>query len=149
MGKNEDKRKIILQAVVLITVIVIAIAGLWVVAEQLEKSSEVEEPESPISASLRIIGDGWQVEYMNVQTKNNTVFKLLMECSVESNFSIGSTHWGAYDSVFINSINGTHNGEHNKWWQYYVNDVYGDVGCDRKEIFDGDLVEWKFEEPGQ
>lgn len=149
MEKTENKKKTILQAAVLITVIVIAIAGLWVVAEHLEDISEVEEPDNPIGVSLRIIGDGWQIEYLNVQTKNNTVYKLLMECSQRFNFSVGSTHWGAYDSIFINSINGTHNGENDKWWQYYVNDAYGDVGCDRKEIFDGDVVEWRFEEPGQ
>jgi hypothetical protein len=42
-----------------------------------------------------------------------------------------------------------HNGENEMWWQYYVNGEYGDLGSDRKEIFDGDLVEWRFEEPGQ
>jgi hypothetical protein len=80
---------------------------------------------------------------------NNTVFSLLIECSKENDFSVDYTEWQGYDAVFVNAINGTHNGENEMWWQYYVNGEYGDLGSDRKEIFDGDLVEWRFEEPGQ
>lgn len=149
MEKNEDRKKTILQAAALITVIAIAIAGLWVVAEHLKEDNEVEGPEKPIKASLRILGEDWQIEYLEVQTFNNTVYKLLLECSERYDFPIGSTHWEVFDSEFVNSINGTKNGEGGNWWQYYVNDVYGEIGCDRKEIFEGDMIEWRFEEPGQ
>ena len=72
-----------------------------------------------------------------------------MECAYEYNFSVVYTHWPGYDAVFVNAINGTENGEKEMWWQYYVNDEYGEIGCDKKEISHGDLVEWRFEEPGQ
>ena len=84
-----------------------------------------------------------------MKTLNNTVYSLLMECAKNHNFSVGYTLWPGYDAVFINAINGSQNGEGDMWWQYYVNDGYGEIGCDKKELFDGDVVEWRFEEPGQ
>jgi hypothetical protein len=58
-------------------------------------------------------------------------------------------NWQGYDAVFVSSINETKNGEDDMWWQYYVNGEYGETASDKKEIFDGDYVEWRFEEPGQ
>jgi hypothetical protein len=143
------KKKNIIEAVVLIVVLALAFIGLWLAAESIQEGQEVKPPDSEITVSMRISGDGWSVEYLNTDTMNNTVFSLLIECSKENDFSVDYTEWHGYDAVFVNAINGTHNGENEMWWQYYVNGEYGDLGSDRKEIFDGDLVEWRFEEPGQ
>lgn len=149
MKKENDNKKTALQAVALVVVLALAFAGLWFLAEHLKEKDEVESLDDPIEVSLIIEGHGWTMEYLDVPTLNNTVFKILMECSKVYDFSVDYKHWEGYDSVFINSINGTRNGDANMWWQYYVNDDYGEIGCDKKEIFDGDVVEWRFEEPGQ
>jgi hypothetical protein len=150
MKENNQKKKTIKEAVLLVLVLILAIIGLWLLTEFINDTQKVEKPDTPIIVSLRIIKeDGWTMEYLDVETKNNTVFKLLMEAGEKNNFSVSYTQWKLYDSVFVNSINGTSNGEDDMWWQYYVNDVYGEIGCDRKEIFNGDMVEWRFEEPGQ
>ena len=143
------RKKTVIEAVILIAVMAVAFMGLWLAAESLEKGQMVEPPESEITVSLRISGDEWSVEYLNIETMNNTVFKLLIECSKDNNFSVDYTQWQGFDAVFVNSINGTKNGENDMWWQYYVNGEYGDLASDKKEIFDGDVVEWRFEEPGQ
>ncbi len=147
--EKKNRKKTAIEAMILISVLAVAMIGLWFVAQHIEEDYEVEKPEKPIKASLRILGEDWQIEYLEVQTLNNTVYKLLLECSERYDFPVGSTHWEAFDSEFVNSINGTENGEGGNWWQYYVNDVYGEIGCDRKEIFEGDMIEWRFEEPGQ
>lgn len=149
MEKTKDKKRTAIEAIVLVSVLAMAFMGLWFLAEYIGESHEVKPVNSPINVSLRIIGGGWVIDYLDVHTPNNTVYKLLLECGNRYNFSVSYTHWSGYNSIFINSINGTENGENDMWWQYYVNDVYGEVGCDRKEIFDGDSVEWRFEEPGQ
>jgi hypothetical protein len=149
MEKENKTKKTATQAVALVVVLALAFAGLWILSEQLREKDEVKSPGSPIEVSLIIHGDGWTINYHDVPTLNNTVFKILIECSQVYNFSVDYKHWEGYDSIFVNSINGTSNGQDNKWWQYYVNGEYGEIGCDKKEIFEGDLVEWKFEEPGQ
>jgi hypothetical protein len=149
MEKTRDRKKTIIEAFILLSILAIAFAGLWFLAEYIRESDEVEPINSPINVSLRINNGNWIVEFLNAQTLNNSVYKLLLECSHKHNFSVGYTYWPGYDSVFINSINGTENGDNDMWWQYYVNDVYGEIGCDKKEIFNGDLVEWRFEDPRQ
>jgi hypothetical protein len=149
MKEEQDRKKTAFQAMIFIAILAIAIGGLWSFAQYIQNNDDVETIEDPITVSLRIITDDWVIEYLDVSTTNNTVYKLLNECSSVYNFSFASTYWEGYESVFVNSINGTQNGESGRWWQYYVNDAYGEVGCDRKEIFDGDIIEWRFEEPGQ
>jgi hypothetical protein len=149
MKEKQDRKKTAFQAMIFIIILVIAIIGLWSFAQYIQDNDDVETIEDPITVSMWIITDDWAIEYLDVPTTNNTVYKLLMECSSSYDFSVSSIYWQGYESVFVNSINGTQNGENGMWWQYYVNDAYGEIGCDRKEIFDGDIVEWKFEEPGQ
>jgi len=149
MEKTGDRKKTAIEAIVLVFILAIAFVGLWSLAEHIRESDEVKPTDSPIELSIRILGGNWVIEYLDAQTFNNTVYKLLLECSNIYNFSVSHTYWLGYDSVFINSINETENGENGMWWQYYINDVYGEIGCDKKEIFDGDLVEWRFEDPRQ
>lgn len=147
--KPPERRRTALEAMALVAVLALAFIGLWMLAGYVTKSDEVSPPEDEIKVSLRIQGDGWEIEYLNVYTLNNTVYDLLMECSQTRDFSVEYTFWPGYDAIFINAINGTENGDNSMWWQYYVNGDYGEIGCDKKELFDGDVVEWRFEEPGQ
>lgn len=149
MNKAQEMKKTAIEALALISVLALAIIGLWVLAGYVTNSDNVNPPESSITVSLKIRGDDWDIDYLNADTLNNTVYKLLVECSNEYNFSVRYTTWPGYNAIFINAINGDENGDGALWWQYYVNGVYGEIGCDKKEIFDGDLVEWRFEEPGQ
>lgn len=149
MKEKQKCKKRAFEAVIFVAILAIAIVCLFFAARYIQSNNEVEAIEEPITVSMWIFAEEWIIEYLDVHTNNNTVYKLLMECSSAYNFPVASTYWQGYESVFINSINGTQNGEDGKWWQYYVNDVYGEVGCDRKEIFEGDNIEWRFEEPGQ
>lgn len=134
--------------IIFLTILVVSIVGLLFLGNYFVKQSSVKEIQEPIKVSLIIKTDNWNIEYKNVSTKNNTVYKLLLECSKNLNFTVKSKYWKVYNSVFIEEINGTKNGG-GKWWQYYVNGEYGKVGCDLKELKDGDLVAWKFESAKQ
>ena len=147
--KIGNRKKTIIEALALISVLAFTFTGLWGLAEYLRENQDVKEIDKPITVSLKINGRDWTIQYMDAQTLNNTVYKLLIECSKEYDFQVDYTYWSNYDSVLINSINETENGKDGMWWQYYVNDVYGEIGCDKKEIFNGDLVEWRFEDPRQ
>jgi hypothetical protein len=145
---EKRRKKTALETAVFVAVLAIAFSGLWVLAQYIEEVDKPEPIDTPISITLRI-DYGENTDEYNMLTLNNTVYSLLIECAKNQNFSVGYTLWPGYDAVFINAINGSQNGEGDLWWQYYVNDVYGEIGCDKKELFDGDLVEWRFQEPGQ
>jgi hypothetical protein len=36
------------------------------------------------------------------------------------------------------------NGEDNRYWQYFINGAYAQVGADQYKLKNGDAVEWKF-----
>ena len=147
---EEDRRKTVLQAMALMSVLALAFLGLWFLAEFIKDEQEVESPFEEITVNLMIVKeDEWTIEYLEIETNNNTVFKLLLEIKERDNLTVSYVHWQGYDAIFVNSINGTQNGENSMWWQYYVNGIYGEIASDKKEIFDGDFVEWRFEEPGQ
>ena len=74
--------------------------------------------ETPVVVDMVIYGDGWTVNYQNVSTTNDTVYALLLECASRYNFTVSATYYGQYDSMLVESINGTKNGVDNKYWQY-------------------------------
>lgn len=145
---EKRRRKTALEATIFVVILAVAFMGLWALAQFIEEADKPDPIDSPIEVILRIDYGEHEDEY-HLQTLNNTVYSLLLECATNHNFSVGYTLWPGYDAVFVNSINGSQNGEGDLWWQYYVNDVYGEIGCDKKELFEGDVVEWRFEEPGQ
>jgi hypothetical protein len=95
---DEKKRKTVKEALILFVILVLAFLALWVLAESIENGQEVKPPDSEITVSMRIYGDGWNVEYLNTDTMNNTVFSLLIECSKENDFSVDYTEWQGYDA---------------------------------------------------
>jgi hypothetical protein len=98
-----------------------------------------------VTVALIITGDNWTIEYLNITTTNDTVFDLLIECSIRKNFTVTHVHYLSFDAEFVTSINGTYNGQDSKYWQYYVNGLYGEIASDKKKINNNDTVEWRFE----
>ena len=132
-----------------IIIISISIFGLIFFVRYYNQINSVDEIDEPIVVSLVITSHDWTIRYENISTLNNTVYKILLECADYYNITVkvDKTHQKLYESVFIESINGTANKE--KYWQFYVNNEYGNIGSENKEIFNGDIIEWKFEKPRQ
>jgi hypothetical protein len=94
---------------------------------------------------MRIISPEWEIEYLDIDSTNNTVAELLFECAKHFNLTIKKTYWEGYKSYLIEAINGIENGENNMYWQYYVNGEYANVGCSNYLLKDNDVVIWRFE----
>lgn len=105
-----------------------------------EGSKEIVE-----NVSMKIDAPTWTMSYMNVTTKNVTVADFLYECANQYNFTVKAKYYQSYDSLFIEAINGTENGDDGKYWQYYVNNEFAEVGCSDYFLSDNDVVEWQFE----
>ncbi|UCD93122.1 MAG: DUF4430 domain-containing protein [Methanobacteriota archaeon] len=140
LGEIKERYKAILfGTVVVIGVIGLAYLGNYITGQPVEQG-QVR------NLQISIVGEDWSIDCTMEETTNNTVYRLLLECSEIYGFEVEGTVWQPYNAVFVDSVNDVENGD-GKWWQYYVNGKYGEISSDRKQLFDGDLVEWRFELP--
>ena len=132
--------------------VVVALVSIVVIASELDFFSisvGLEESDGFVeNTSMKIVSSDWNLEYMNVNTENVTVADFLFECANHNNFTVKKKYWKGYKSFLIEAINGIENGEGDRYWQYYVNGKFADVGCSNYFLHDNDVVEWRFEPSG-
>ncbi len=136
---RERNKAIIFGIIVMAGVLGLALLGGFIIGQPVERS-EIE------GVGIRLSGDSWTVDCSMERTTNNTVYRLLEECAETNGFEIEGTIWEPYDAIFVDSINDLENGQ-GRFWQYYVNENYGDISSDRRGLSDGDQVEWRWEDP--
>ena len=128
--------------------VVVALVSLVVIVSDTDFFSisvDLEESDGLIeNTSMKIVSSDWNLEYMNVNTENVTVADFLFECANHNNFTVKKKYWKGYKSFLIEAINGIENGEGDRYWQYYVNGKFADVGCSNYFLHDDDVVEWRF-----
>lgn len=129
---------------VIITLILVIISLTGCISTSVEQDNPVEIVDN---VSMKIVSPEWNINYANVNTTNVTVADFLFECAEHHGFSVKADFWQSYDSLFIEAINGIENGEDGRYWQYYVNGEFANVGCSRYYLSDNDVVEWYFESP--
>ena len=145
---NTSRRKKV-PAPVILTILLVVV---FLASGCLSSSSSYPEKHGGVkelveNVSLRVIAPNWNISYNNVSTVNNTVYDLLLECAHRFNFTVKTSYWTSYGSVFVESIGDVENGGNNRFWQYYVNGEYASVGCSKYCLHDDDIVEWRFEYP--
>lgn len=109
---------------------------------------EKQEIQPEIVVSLRL-----DLSERNIKTFNNiqlgeekTVFALLKKVTQENNLELSYKEYPDL-GVFIESIDNFANDPgRNLWWQYWVNEEYGQVGTSNFILKNGDIVEWKYVE---
>ena len=130
------------QAVLFAAILLAAIAGVYAMTEVLQPA--------PVQArlvgfaTLDVRGASWSIRYAPAATTNNTAYGILSEASARLGFSLDHVTFQIPEGVFVTAINGSVNGEGGRYWQYWVNGVYGDVAADHKALNDGDVVLWSF-----
>jgi hypothetical protein len=134
-----------LQAVVFVAILTAAIAGLYATAQLLQPDPVTRS--EVLSVRLDVQGSGWSIPYRPEATTNNTVFHLLLEASVRLGFSVDYVHYEIPEGIFVLGINGSTNGDGGRYWQYWVNSVYGTVAADHRALGDGDAVQWRYAVP--
>ena len=129
-------------AVVTLLLAMVSLTGCISASVDRDASAEIVK-----NVSIRISSLEWNIAYVNVTTTNVSVADLLFECAERYNFSVNANFWQGYNSLFVEAINDIENGEDGRYWQYYVNDRFADVGCSNYFLEDNDVVEWRFEQP--
>ena len=137
----------------IIIVIAVFIAGFYLGGQQVLSPSDG----SPVAADQQTAEEEIQVNLMldfgngQVRTFNQiklakdfTVFGLLEKVTTENNFELKSKDYGEL-GVFIEAIGDIKNDTAgDRFWQYWVNNEYAQVGASNYQLADGDIVEWKY-----
>ncbi|MGC9307372.1 MAG: DUF4430 domain-containing protein [Thermoplasmatota archaeon] len=142
-----DLRRSILTAIVILSAVIVIIIGIYALHDE-----NGNEDGQPVTATLSIdFGNARSnatvtYENLTVSSNNATVYGLTKAAAEEGNFTIDTTYYGQYDSLFIDGIDGIVNGQNNSYWQYTVNGTAGAVGADRHPVTESDHVTWTFQE---
>ena len=122
----------------------LAVVGLWFLSAATMPRSLVP-PEQGMHLSARILGSDWNMYYEADDTRSNSVYLLLLEAARAEHIPVT---WDDYtippDAVLVTSIGHDVNGDGGRWWQYWVNGVYGSVAATHAFLNDGDSIEWRF-----
>lgn len=143
------KRRRIIDICIYLIIVVILLALVVVISRTEWLSLSVQQgnhSEVVENVQMRIISPNWNIEYSVVITENVTVADFLIECADHNDFTIQKKYWTGYKSFLIEAINDIENGDDDRYWQYYVNDKFADVGCSNYFLDDNDVVEWRFEQ---
>lgn len=91
-------------------------------------------------------GDGQVNTFNDVEVnKNASVFELLSRVAEKNSLKFEYKDYGGPMGIFIDSINGVGSDlGGNKYWQFWVNNIFSEVGASSYRLQNGDLVEWKY-----
>lgn len=103
-----------------------------------ENSAEVT------GASLMIdFGDGRVRTFDEIS--GETAFAVLKQATEDNNIALEYQDYGGDIGAFIQSINGVGSDpESDRWWQFWVNNRYSQVGASSYRLEAGDVVEFKY-----
>jgi len=137
-------RRSLLASLAFALILALSVAGVWALANA-SMPAKVPPPAKGIHLSLRLEGRDWNVTYESNSTKNNTAFAFLLEAARTLHVPIVWSNWTLpADSILVQSIGGDTNGDGGRWWQYWIDGVYGSVGANHAALIDGDEVQWRF-----
>lgn len=138
--------KIIAKIVIIIAVF---FAGFYVGNKEVsapprQESAGVQATQQRVSLMLDF-GDGTVKTFREIERKEGiSVFDLLKSTAEKNKLEFSYKDYGGDLGVFIESINNRKNSSKGDfWWQYWVNNEYGEIGSGKKILKAGDMVEWK------
>jgi hypothetical protein len=144
--KNNYKKIIILIGI-LLTITVVFVFSLKNFSFQKEKEILPEQKQEIIQEKVSLVinyGDEELNKNIQVDFKEGmTAFGLLKDEAEKLKLSLKTKNYDV--GIFIESIGDTENGKEGKYWMYYVNGEMPMVSSDKKELKNGDKVEFKFE----
>ena len=133
--------------IIAVLIIVIAIAGIGLLSTEIITTEPLKLDTSKVNATLIINYGNNQIDTYNIEISNATVYSVLMRASNLYDLEVKAEYYDNYQSHYIYSINNVTERKNNKFWQYYLNGIYGTIGADLQLLENDDTVEWRFEKP--
>jgi hypothetical protein len=89
-------------------------------------------------------GDGDIRTYTDIPIyESETLFKLIERLFSENGLRFEFEEYEGFGKL-ITQIGDKKGGDENRYWQYWVNNRYAEVGADVYTVKSGDVIEWKF-----
>jgi hypothetical protein len=134
------------------TVILIAVFFIGVYVGSLDKNPPAKnqdvsrELQSEETVSLMIdYGDGTLDIFDDLTVATETpLFDVIDTATKANGVELTYTDYGGDLGVFIETIGGVGGGSEDMWWQYWVNNKYGQIGVSSYILEQGDVIEMKF-----
>src|SRR3989338_2648228 len=79
----------------------------------------------------------------NIEKENETLFELTKDIAEKNKLALEYKEFSGL-GVLIEKIGTEKNGTDQKYWQYWANNEYAQVGADMYKVKSGDIIEWKF-----
>lgn len=94
------------------------------------------------SVMLDYGNDIFDIVSLSIPKADSTLFEILKKADEDKKISFGYKDYGGSLGVFIQSINGVE-GSGEKYWQYWVNNTYAQVGVSSYRVNPGDIIMFK------
>jgi len=108
----------------------------------------VAEQVAPKTVSVMFdFGDGTVKTFTDIKFQKDkvNVFEVLSVLSVDKKIELAYKDYGGDLGIFIQSINSLPGeGTSDKWWQFWVNNVYSTSGVSSYYLNSGDVIGFKF-----
>lgn len=139
----------------IIIAVAIFVAGFYVGGQQalspsdgnkaINQPLEQNQKETIIVSLMLDFGNGQVRTFNDVSlAKDAAVFALLEKVTSENNLKLSSKDYGEL-GVFVEGVGDIKNSiAGDKYWQYWVNNKYAEIGASAYNLNDGDFVEWKY-----
>ena len=88
-------------------------------------------------------GNGTLKTFERSLSPNETMLQLLTDAAKESGIGLETKNYGSL-GVLVVQIGQMKNGDGEKYWQYWVNNIAPPLGADKYIVQPGDVIEWKF-----
>ena len=76
--------------------------------------------------------------------EGETVWQIMQKALAEKGISLEYEEYDGGLGVLITKIGNKKNGDEGKYWQYFVNGEYANMGASNYIVKNGDIIEWKF-----
>ena len=140
MREWSERRK----AVAFAAILAASAAGLLLAGQFLNRV-DVSGTSVVTDVYMRVEGAAWSLWYNATATRNVTVFAFLVEAAAARGFNVTWSAWGPpLSAVFVESVASDVNGAGGRYWQFWVDGRYANVGADHVVLHDGAFVEWRF-----
>lgn len=139
MGKKDVIVYLCIAVMLVMIIYYVSISDLFQPHHDPNQKTVVHDVELIISAP------NWTASYTAENTTNITVADFLFEWANNEQITIEKQYFSGYDSFLIKSIGNYSNSNQDRYWQYYVNEEYANIGCSTFILSDNDTVLWSFE----
>ena len=135
----------------IIIIVTIFFAGFYIGQQALAPSNGSslvgQENSEQILVSLMLdFGNGEVQTYNDVSVDiGSTMFELLQQVTSENDLEFDYKDYGGDLGALVESVNDfSSDVKGNRFWHYWVNNIYADIGASNYILESGDIIEWKY-----